>query len=354
MSSPPPPTSTPVKAWTYTTAPYPTTLTLSTTTTQPPTTCAPGHLLLRIHACALNPVDIQIMNLPLWSLPYPRSLSAPKTPCADFSATVLATGGDPTTSDLAPGDEVFGLMMNPFASGTLTEVAHLPIANTTFVKKPAAWTHAQAASLPLVWLTARTCIARVEPYVHNSATKRLVVLGGSSATGLYTIQLAKARGWKVLASCSGRNADFVTDTIGADEVVDYTAESVAARVRGWQPDAIVDCVGGTECLGVLGAERCYVTIVGDKTARTSIGGSLLYLFYPRMVLRWLLGRVGWGSRYDCIVLDQRREYLEEAVRVLASGEGIVVDSTFHFEDAKMAFERLATGRARGKVVVEIP
>ena len=189
--------------------------------------------------------------------------------------------------------------------------------------------------------------------MHNTASKRLVVLGGSSATGLYTIQLAKARGWKVLASCSGRNAHFVTDTLGADEVVDYTAESVAARVRGWTPDAIVDCVGGTECLGLLGAGRCYVSIVGDKTARSSVGGTLLYLFYPRMVLRWLWGRLGWGVRYECIVLDQRREYLDEAVRGLAAGEQIVVDSTFQFEDAKMAFARLDTGRARGKVVVEI-
>ena len=217
------------------------------------------------------------------------------------------------------------------------------------MKKPEGWTHAQAASLPLVWLTARTCIECVDPYVKDTQSKRLVVLGGSSATGMYTILLAKARGWKVLTSCSGRNTAFVTDTMGADEVVDYTAESVAERVRAWTPDAIVDCVGGTECLGIA---RRYVSIVGDKTARSTMGGSLLYAFYPRMVLRWLWGRLRWGERYDCIILDQNREYLEEAVRVLPV-EQIVVDSTFAFEDAKQAFERLNTGRARGKVVVEI-
>jgi len=52
-----------------------------------------------------------------------------------------------------------------------------------------------------------------------------------------------------------------------------------------------------------------------------------------------------GERYDCIILDQKKEYLHEAVDILPA-EKIMVDSTF-------AFERLDTGRARGKVVVEI-
>jgi NADPH:quinone reductase-like Zn-dependent oxidoreductase len=137
--------------------------------------------------------------------------------------------------------------------------------------------------------------------------------------------------------------------MGADEAIDYTVESVPDRVRAWKPDAIVDCVGGTKCPAI--AKR-YVTIGGDKTARSTMGGSLLYLLYPCMVLRWLWGRFEWGERYDCIMLDQKKEYLEEAVRMLPV-EKIMVDSTFAFEDAKKAFERLNPGRARGKVVVDV-
>jgi len=47
----------------------------------------------------------------------------------------------------------------------------------------------------------------------------------------------------------GRNADFVTNSMGVDEVVNYTVESVPGWVKAWKLDAIVDCVGGTECLG---------------------------------------------------------------------------------------------------------
>jgi hypothetical protein len=62
----------------------------------------------------------------------------------------------------------------------------------------------------------------------------------------------------------GRNVDFVTNTtMDADEVVDYTVESVVpGRVKAWKSDAIQDRVSGTECLGI--AKRYYVTIVGIR------------------------------------------------------------------------------------------
>lgn len=166
---------------------------------------------------------------------------------------------------------------------------------------------------------------------------------------MYTILLVKERGWKVLTSCSGRNAEFVTTVMGADEVVNNAVESGRNRVRAWNPDAIEDCVGGTECLGIA---RRYVSIIGDNTARTALGGSISHLFHPRMMLRWLCGQLEWGEKYNCIMLDQKKEYLEEAVGLLPL-EKIRVDSSFALEYAKQAFERLNTGRAWGKVVVEI-
>jgi reticulon-4-interacting protein 1, mitochondrial len=335
--------SSPVKAWIYTSAGYPKTLTHSNTTV--PSSPAPHYLLIRTHAAALNPADIQLMNSPIWSLPY---LSHPKVPCADFSGTVLAAGEG---TSFQKDDEVFGFHLTPGQGGTLAEVLHIKEggpsgAGATIVKKPNDWTHAQAASLPLVWLTARTCIELCEPYVKKDMGK-IVVLGGSSGVGMYVVYLAKERGWEVLASCSGRNGEFVK-TMGASQIVDYTSENVVERVRSFRPDAIVDCVGGTDCLGITNR---YVTIVGDKTNRASMGGSLIYAFNPRMVLRWFWGWMSWGEKYDCISLDPRKEYLEEALQL--PKEKIIIDSTFAFDDVKAAFERLNTGRARGKVVVEI-
>lgn len=276
-------------------------------------------------------------------------LTAEKTTGSDFAGTVLQGGEG---SGFSEGDEVFGVNMKPMnpCAGTLSEVAHIDLGSACVAKKPKEWSWNQAASLGCVYLTAQTSLASVREYVEPTASKRVVVLGGSSATGIYTILLAKKRGWKVLATCSGRNADFVRDTLGADEVVDYTKMNVREEVRKFKPDAVIDNVGGTEAIGL--AKR-YVTIVGDKTTRHSMGGPLTYYlsFAPRQWIRWTFGRIGLIESYDILVMQLNKEWLAEATEL--PKDKIIIDSVFSLDNAKNAYERLNTGRARGKVIVEV-
>ena len=267
-----------------------------------------------------------------------------KTICSDFSGTVLQGGEG---SGFSEGDEVFGVNMMPIrpCAGTLSEIAHIDLKLACVVKKPKDWSFTQAAGFGCVFLTAQTTIDRVKDYVEPSTSKRLVVLGGSSACGIYTVLLAKKRGWKVLATCSGRNADFVRDTLGADEVVDYTKQNVREEVKKFKPDAVIDDVGGTECIGL---SKRYVSIVGDKTSRGSMGGPLTYyISFARQWVRWTLGRLGLGESYDLIALDAtKKEWLEEAKEL--STDHIFIDSTFSFDDVKSAYERLNTVVREGK------
>lgn len=349
MSSSSQPTT--VKSWVHTTTSYPATLQLTNTLIPP--TPSPHHLLIHIHATSLNPVDIQLMNFPLFNLPY---LSNPKHLARDFSGTILSVSPEiasDTTYSLKKGDEVCGVIPDFFGTtGGLTEVAHVDSRKVCMVRKPRHLSHKLAASLPLVWLTARTSIERVTRTLTKSpaSENRLVVLGGSSATGIYTIKLAKQRGWTVLSTCSGRNTEFVKG-LGADEVVDYTTSpsAVVDAVKKFKPGAIIDNVGGTDTIGLAGH---YVTIVGDKTGRSTMGGSALYLTHPKMVARWFLGYMGVGNIYECIIMDAtNREWLEEIEKL--KEDDVVVDSVFRFERVKEAFERMDTGRCRGKVVVEV-
>ena len=334
-----------VKSWTHTTTPYPDTLKLANTPV--PAQPAPHHLLVKIHASSINPVDIQLMNLPLFNLPY---LSGTKLLARDFSGVVLAVS--PEVTDLQKGDEVSGILSDfSGATGTLTEVSHFDVRKACMIKKPTQLSHAKAASLPLVFLTARTSIGRVEEDMKDSpaSANKLVILGGSSSTGIYTIKLAKQKGWTVLSSCSHRNVDFVK-SLGADEIVDYTTgpNAVVDAVKVFKPNAIIDCVGGIETIGLA---KHYVTIVGDKTSRSSMGGSALYLTHPRMVLRYFLGSWGFGPKYECIILDGKKEWLEEVNNL--KNDDVIIDSTFPFDRTKDAFERMNTGRCRGKVVIEV-
>lgn len=343
-----------VPAWTYT-AGYPHSLKLSKTPL--PKTAANGHLLVKIAACALNPVDIQMMNMPKWK--YPSFLGgdmSEKGAVMDFSGTVISTGA---SDKFKEGDEIFGMALKPFvpAGGSLGQVAHFNLATTPCVKKPANWSFEQAAAISLVWLTAKECIESVAPWVEKSKSKRVAVLGGSSAVGMYSIMLAKRRGWKVVATSSGANKDFVTNRLKADAHVDYTKENVRQGVDVFQPDAVIDCVGGTECIGLPSSKR-YITIVGDKTGRTSMGGP--YTFYDpwhpvnaaTQWIRWAKGEAGLGESYNVIILSPKSEWLEEAKSTL-SPEDVHIDSVHAFEDAKKAFERLNTGRAKGKVIVRV-
>ena len=341
------------RAWTFTGG-YPQTLKLSTINPPQDEAADSTHMLVKVHAAALNPVDIQIMNMPSWKIPW-GDYGREKTCVCDFSGTVLAGG----KSGFQKGDEIFGLTLGTYADcgGSLSEIARFNTATTLAVKKPTGWSHEQAAAMSLVWLTAYTCVEDVARFVDKSENKRVAILGGSSSTGIYSILLAKRRGWNVITTSSGRNKEFVTSTLGADSHVDYTTvSSIRQPIQDFAPDAVIDCVGGTECVGLPSSKR-YITIVGDKTGRTSMGGPYTYYNFlsyhaPVQWIRWARGHWGLGESYDVVILKLNKLWLENAAETLKSDQ-IFIDSTHPFERADEAFERLNTGRARGKVVVKI-
>jgi NADPH:quinone reductase-like Zn-dependent oxidoreductase len=347
-----------VRAWTYTGGGYPKGLkngkTLVPRANDIKGLGTTAHILVNIKACALNPVDIQMINLLSSYIPL-KSYQQEKGVVCDFSGVVNAGG----RTEFIKGDEIFGLTLKPskYGGGALAEMAEFDMGNTVAAKKPKEWSWAQAAAVSLVWLTARTCIEDVSYHLDHASSKRLAVLGGSSAVGIYTILLAKRRGWEVITTSSGRNKDFVTSTLGADEHVDYTSTpNLRSAIQAFSPDCVIDCVGGTTCIGLPSSKR-YISIVGDKTGRSSMGGP--YTYYnpfsyqaPVQWVRWAKGQLGLGESYDVVILEMRKEWLEEAKETLVPEE-IFVDSEFGFDDALKAFERLNTGRARGKVVINI-
>ncbi|KAI2618254.1 alcohol dehydrogenase [Hypomontagnella submonticulosa] len=328
-----------MKAWTFTYGGYPDALHQSGLPYDVGP-LKPSEIRVQTKAASINPVDVQLMSYPL--LPHLPNFVIPshKGVGEDFSGIVEEAG---VNSGFKPGDEVFGI--GPFIpGGTLQEKIKIDTKASVVARKPTDWSWEQAAALPLVWLTARTTIAKVESYVKNG---RVVILGGSSSCGMYAVYLAKQRGWTVMATCSGRNADFVRD-MGASDIVDYTTTSVPERVKEFSPDAIIDFVGGTGCLGI--AKR-YVTVVGDKTDRLLPGGRYIYLWNPQMLLRAVLGRTGLRPSYTCVNLEFNYHFLEEVLSL--PKDKIVIDSVFEFDQAKEAFDKLNTGRVRGKLIIRV-
>ncbi|GAA5899594.1 hypothetical protein JCM8208_000600 [Rhodotorula glutinis] len=364
-----------VRSWVFTKLPFPQALEL--VDRPAPEKLEPTQIAVNVVAAALNPVDGQVCALKASKSPDGETLSAPAPLASDFAGTVVAVGDG--VDKWKVGDQIMGLTFEmepktPFG-GSLGTLAVIDINSSCITRKPAALGWNEAAGLPLVGLTAKTTLSepllRLPPRAADAQEPpTVVVLGGSSGVGQYCVQLGKAAGLRVVATCSAASEPFVR-SLGADEVIDYTAGSVLESLRAVRPDdgfiSIVDCVGGTELLDALPSlltpkspstfphGGSYTTIVGDKTDRSTMGGAFLLDVDRTMRERQDASDAGsLAYRYACILLDMNAEWLDDLAAKAAGGElKVPVDSTFGFERAREAYERLATGRARGKVVVEV-
>jgi len=158
----------------------------------------------------------------------------------------------------------------------------------------------------------------------------------------------------VVASCSGANADLVK-SLGADEVLDYkTQDLVTALAKdGGAPkyDVVLDYVGHpldlhSQSVKFLKKDGIFVLIAGDPSNMRANMSLLASMFWPT-----LLG--GTPRKFKMVALGAVKE--EDQKKVAGwIGDGklkVMVDSVFDFEQAPQAFEKLKTGRAKGKIVI---
>lgn len=328
----------------------------------------PSEILVRVHAAAINPVDIQLWGNPLIGLFFGKK---EKGIGRDYAGTIAAVGSVLSrSSQWQIGDRVFGLCNRPVGEGTFTQYLKTTPGSETLARMPIAWGFQKAAAVPLVVLTAFACLdwLPAESKSPNGTERRVVVGGASGGVGMWAVQLAKKMyGCHVTAICSGRNADLVRG-LGADEVIDYTKQDVAetllaSRLEGRKYDLYVDCVGGTQMFEhwyeLLHKDAAYITIVGDKTSRTAMGGPLTYFTYPSQIWRYVCGYF-FGPRYANVLLYQKSELLEQVANLADSqGVQVVVQDTVkgilseaeHVDAWEKIKRYMVEGRVRGKIVV---
>jgi NADPH:quinone reductase-like Zn-dependent oxidoreductase len=109
--------------------------------------------------------------------------------------------------------------------------------------------------------------------------KSIVITGGSGGVGGFAVQLAKLSGLTVYATCSSKNADYVRQ-LGADDVIDYTANnvvtSVLQRTQGWGVDYWLDTVGSESAATAFEALAFHGELVFISTIRLS---RIFHLFF---------------------------------------------------------------------------
>jgi NADPH2:quinone reductase len=287
----------------------------------------PNEVLTRVMAAAVNPVDCQGRrgDFPDW---YP----APCVLGLDVAGVVEAVGAGVTR--FKPGDEVYYMA----AIGTQGTYAEYHLAEEYLVApKPACLSFAEAAAVPLVGQTAWTAL------VERGALgvgETVLINAGAGGVGHIAVQIAKAAGAYVFATCSARNIDFVR-SLGADRVIDYGKEDIAA--------VITDEAGGVdlvyESMGGDAIERAFplvrengrvVSVHVQDQPQNLLGGFLNNASLHLVVLR------PSGARLV--------ELSKLATRGLLRPE---IHASFPLAELPAAHKLVEAGGFRGKVVIEV-
>ncbi|HEX2196420.1 MAG TPA: NAD(P)-dependent alcohol dehydrogenase [Actinomycetota bacterium] len=288
-------------------------------------------VLVRVAAASLNVLDWRKMRAKPFVV-RSEGLRRPRQPVlgVDASGVVEAVGSEVT--HLRPGDEVFGIGKGALAEYTVGK---------TFAPKPANLTFEQAAAVPVAGSTALQAvrdIAKVE------AGRRVLVNGAGGGVGHLIVQVAKVFGAHVTATTRRASVEFVR-SIGADEVIDYTADDF--RSRGQRYDAIFEVGGGLTlrgCRSALAPSGRLVFVGAGAGVTGPIGRFAGATLRAKVMRQPVVAFVSWESTEDLLTLKD----LIEARKVTPA-----VDRAYTLAESVDAVRFLEAGGVRGKVVIKI-
>jgi NADPH:quinone reductase-like Zn-dependent oxidoreductase len=303
-------------------------------------------VLVQIHAAGLNPLDSKIRDgvFKLF-LPY----LPPFILGHEFAGTVIKIGS--RAKRFKPGDEVYARPRD-FRAGAFAQSIAVNEADAAL--KPKNLTMNEAASLPLVGLTAWQALVEVGKVKPG---QKVFIQAGSGGVGTFAIQLAKHLGASVATTTSGTNIELVK-SLGADVVIDYKHQDFGTLLSGY--DLVLNSQDSKtldKSLRVLKPGGQLISISGppDPAFAEKLGLNLMF----RLLMRLL----SWGARkkarslgvdYSFLFMRADGRQLGEIASLVESGViRPVIDKVFPFEKTGEALAYVESGRTKGKVVVDM-
>ncbi|EME45023.1 hypothetical protein DOTSEDRAFT_52416 [Dothistroma septosporum NZE10] len=295
-----------------------------------------GHTLVKVVYSAVNPFDYKVAETPVIGQ---YVLAKPSIPGLDFAGTVV----DTKRSDLKVGDCVFG-RTDPPVFGCLADYVVAKEQGVFAVPEGVSLRDASTAGI-----AALAAFQSITPFVRPG--DEVFINGGSGGAGHFGIQFAKAAGCRVTTTCSSPNVTFCRN-LGADEVIDYTEVDLIHHLKqcGKQYHLIVDNVFSNrnlywQCRHYLKPEGTFATPGDTKPAALKDIGLALVL--PS----WL----GGGQRSFAFIRNQpNQKDFEQIAKWMQQGKvKPFIQEEFSLDDAHKAYEKLKSGRTRGKIVVQV-
>jgi NADPH:quinone reductase len=306
---------------------------------QPVPQPGPGEVLIKVAAAGLNRADIlQRQGY------YPSPPGSPPWPGLEVAGSIAAVA--PDVSEFKPGDAVCALL----GGGGYAEYCTAPVGQVLAV--PAGLGPLEAASLPEAYFTVWS---NVFDLARLQAGQTLLVHGGSSGIGVAAIQLARARGAKVLATAGSADKCRLCESLGAARGINYRNEDFVALSReltgGAGVDVVLDMVGGPYAQRNLDAlafagRIVVIAVQGGREA----GIDLLKLMHKRAQL------TGTTLRSQPLAFKAaiKAALLREVWPLFESGRlRPVIDRVFPLAEAAAAHAYMESGQHQGKLVLDL-
>lgn len=310
----------------------------------------PGEVLVRVRATSVH-ADVwhAVSGIPYVLRVMGSGVRAPKrqVPGTDLAGEVVVSGAG--ASRFAPGDRVFGEVTasNQWSNaGAFAQFAC--VKETLLGRVPDQLSFEAAAAVPTAALIALVNLrqqGRVRP------GHRVLVNGAGGAVGVWAVQLAKVYGAEVTAVDAPAKLELLRG-LGADHVIDYTQQDFTTS--GVRYDIVFDIVSQapfSQVRRALEPDGTFVLIGHDQYGRSGhrvLGG--LGRVLPLLVISPFVKQIP-GIRRGAA----REQNWATIVDLLASGRirPVVDERTFPLEQAADAIDYLATGEAKGRVVLTV-
>ncbi|MEL7025010.1 MAG: zinc-dependent alcohol dehydrogenase family protein [Pseudomonadota bacterium] len=309
----------------------------------PQPTASAGQVLVRVAATSVNTVDTMIRQMGQENLPFAPDL--PALLGMDFAGTVEAIGDGVTGFE--PGDEVYG------CAGGLADLqgalAEYIAADARLVAhKPKALSMREAAALPLVGITAYEGLQRAGV----QGGQKVLVHGGAGGVGHIAVQLARHFGADVYATGTGDVQLAAIEKFGAT-AIDFRTHAVSDYVGQYADgagfDVIFDSVGGANMTNSFEAAALNanitttVSLLEIDLSPAHFKGLSIHVVFMLIPMLHNHKREAHGA-----ILAKLSEIVDAGAL-----QPLLDETQFGLADVGQAYERLISGQAVGKVVVEV-
>lgn len=278
----------------------------------------PTEVVVRVETAGVNPLDLKMIA---GSMQQVLPVDLPYVPGTDFSGVIESVGAQVT--NVRKGQRVFGRVA-PSAGGAFAQ--KVVISGDDVCVIPTEMSAEQAAALPTAFGTAQQALFDVGKLQRGQC---ILIHAASGGVGSMAVQLAHHAGAYVVATTSAKNMDLVS-SLGADEVIDYRVDDFA---KARNIDLVIDTIGGNtldKSWSVLREGGRIVTLV-DFGIKPQNGYAGDFVFFSRAM-----------------------PFLVNAIHLFQSGQlQIVIDSIYSLDEARLALDKVASGHARGKMLIRM-